>query len=181
MITNPYYTKSVHKKFSIEEDKKLIELVSNHGTSDWLLISSKMHGRTCRQCRERWNNHLSPIINNNEFTFEEDRFILRKYFEIGPRWTAIAQLLDGRTDQMIKNRFYLLKRHMQKKPCQTISKHKCTHKKDKQTSLVTDKNTSMENDNVDKRTINIFFEENFSFDENDFEEEFLDMYTVGKQ
>ncbi len=44
-------------------------LVKKYGTKRWTLISEKMKerfpedGRSGKQCRERWHNHLSPIIN----------------------------------------------------------------------------------------------------------------------
>ena len=104
--------KSKHRRFSNEEDKKLKELVNKHGDKDWIIISSYMPGRNSRQCRERWNNYLSPKINRREFTIEEDQIILSKFNEYGSRWAVIANFLEKRTDQMVKNRFFVLKRHV---------------------------------------------------------------------
>ena len=108
------FRKVIHNKFSYVEDKRLKELVSKYGEKDWVLISSMMKGRNSRQCRERWTHHLSPHINQKEFTIEEDQLLLAKYDELGPHWKIISQFFEGRTDQMIKNRFYLLQRQIKR-------------------------------------------------------------------
>ena len=103
-----------HFKFSPDEDSQLRLLVQELGCDNWAAIASKMPGRNSRQCRERWNNYLSPKINNNEWTAEEDEILLEKYEEYGPRWVIIAKYLNRRTDQMVKNRYCILIRRKSK-------------------------------------------------------------------
>ena len=45
-----------------EEDKKLRELVAE-GRKNWGQVAGQIPGRTSKQCRERWCNHLDPNIN----------------------------------------------------------------------------------------------------------------------
>ena len=101
--------KHVKCKFTQEEDDKLLSLVQQHGYN-WQKISSEMGNRNIRQCKERYENYLSPNVNRSQFTEEEDRLLLEKYRILGPRWVSIAKLFNGRTDSAIKSRFLLLKR-----------------------------------------------------------------------
>lgn len=105
-----------HSKFSEEDDSRLRELVQEYGENSWIQIANLMPGRNSRQCRERWLNYLSPKLNTNTWTPEEDSLLLEKQKEIGTSWVKISKFFEGRTDQMCKNRFFLLQRKMEKKP-----------------------------------------------------------------
>ncbi|OHT17572.1 Myb-like DNA-binding domain containing protein [Tritrichomonas foetus] len=99
-----------HAKFSVEEDQILRELVAQHGEKNWSVVASHMPDRSPRQCRERWTNYLSPKLNNNEWLPEEDSVLLARYEEFGSRWVLISKYLEGRTDQMVKNRYFVIYR-----------------------------------------------------------------------
>lgn len=98
--------KKVHKHpFTVEEDQALMNYVRMFGSSNWVQISMLMKGRTQKQCRERWNGHLSPTINKGPWTLEEDIILAQKHDEIGNKWAKISQFLPGRTDILVKNRW----------------------------------------------------------------------------
>ena len=64
-----------------------------------------MPGRNVRQCRERWKHYLSSEITKKlPFTEEEDRIIMQKYMELGPKWTKIARCVENRSDIQVKTR-----------------------------------------------------------------------------
>lgn len=100
--------------FSSIEDKKLRFLVCEYGEENWKIISKNMKNRNTRQCRERWNNYLSPKINNFPWSEEEDKLLEKLYHMYGPKWSSIAKNFDGRTYITIKNRFLLLQRRKTK-------------------------------------------------------------------
>ena len=94
-----------------EQDDKLLASVHCHGPQRWAVVSSKVDGRTSKQCRERWHNHLNPEINNNPWTETEDDTIMYSYQLIGPKWATIAKKLYGRTDHAVKKRFNAIHRY----------------------------------------------------------------------
>ncbi|CAI2386005.1 unnamed protein product [Moneuplotes crassus] len=76
---------------------------------------TKNKKRSSKQCRERWHNHLDPKINKEPITLDEERKIFEYHLEIGNKWAKIANILGGRTDNMVKNHFYgTLRRHLRK-------------------------------------------------------------------
>ena len=100
--------KSLRQKFSADEDKRKVELVSVYGNHSWKKIATLMEGRNTRQCRERYINYLSPNLINGPWTSQEDRFLIDKVKQFGQSWSKIVKYFPTRSDVNIKNRYALL-------------------------------------------------------------------------
>lgn len=112
--------------WSFEEDQVLEYLVLQ-GCNNWGQIAERIPGRTPKQCRERWKNHLDPAINKGPYTEEEDRVIFTEQARLGNKWSQIAQLLKGRTEDSVKIRWKSLKQN----PSKAAASH-AQHKKNQQ-------------------------------------------------
>jgi hypothetical protein len=94
-----------------EEDDEVRNLVKIHG-HQWSNIANVIRSRNGKQIRDRYLNYINPGTKHNEFTDEEDDTITKLYLKHGSRWSYIAQFCNGRTGDLIKNRFYS---HIKKK------------------------------------------------------------------
>ncbi|GKY94210.1 hypothetical protein MPSEU_000386900 [Mayamaea pseudoterrestris] len=113
-------TRNPRMKWSKEEDERLVKIVGT--TIDdpmqckWPNVAKCMgNGRTAKQCRDRWLNYLRPGIKKGSWSSEEEMLLSDMYDSFGPKWMAMATILENRTDNDIKNKWYSMQRVEQRR------------------------------------------------------------------
>ncbi|CAL5084190.1 unnamed protein product [Urochloa decumbens] len=94
--------------WSAEEDSVLRAQIALHGTDNWTIIAAQFKDKTARQCRRRWYNYLNSECKKGGWSREEDMLLCEAQKLLGNRWTEIAKVVSGRTDNAVKNRFSTL-------------------------------------------------------------------------
>ena len=93
------------KHWTKEEDDLLMDLIQKYGLK-WCKMEPYFVDRKSKQIRDRYMNYLRPDIKQQKWTQEEDNKLIEHYRRLGNKWTKIAQMLPGRPENQVKNRFY---------------------------------------------------------------------------
>ncbi|KAK4764648.1 hypothetical protein SAY86_025738 [Trapa natans] len=126
-----------------QEDDVLREQVRVHGTDNWSIIASKFKGKTTRQCRRRWCTYLNSDFKKGGWSPEEDVLLCEAQKVFGNRWTEIAKVVSGRTDNAVKNRFTTLCKKRAK--CEALAKENnasCINQNGKRVTICSTSNSS---------------------------------------
>jgi phage gp37-like protein len=93
-------------RWTLEEDAKLSEAVTELGGNNWTAVSALVPGRTNRACCNRWSKYLGPTINTGKFwTVEEDAKLAEAVKKLGNNWVQVAAMVTGRTNRQCRQRW----------------------------------------------------------------------------
>ena len=81
----------------------LVELIAEIGPRQWEIISDAIPNRSGKQCRERWNNQLNPLLKKCAWSIEEGWILFILQRSNMNRWAEISNVILGRPDNSIKN------------------------------------------------------------------------------
>ena len=98
--------------WTAEEDERLLMLVAEN-PKNWGHVARGIPGRTAKQCRERYHNHLDPSIKKGDWTEAEDTIIIERQQTLGNKWAEISKFLPGRTENSVKIRWKSIQRQSQ--------------------------------------------------------------------
>ena len=73
-----------------EEDDRFLRQIQICGTHNWKVIAEHFPGKTPKQCRQRWHNHLNPEIKRSAWSVQEDQILLHYHKQIGNKWARVC-------------------------------------------------------------------------------------------
>jgi hypothetical protein len=94
------------RSFTPEDDAVIVKARQMSPRGSWDAIAKQLNGPTAKQCCLRWFNHLSSELIPEPWTPEEDRLLVEKINEMGPRWGLIAPSFDERSVTDLRNRWH---------------------------------------------------------------------------
>lgn len=100
------------KHWTQHEDAAIRHIVFTVTECKWTEIARILEeefgvlGRSSKQCRERWHNHLDPTLNKEPWDLHEQLILFNSHQRLGNTWANITPLLPGRSENAIKNQFY---------------------------------------------------------------------------
>ena len=101
-MKNRQYNRNNWKSY---EDHLLSAQIQENGLENWKVIARQIPGRTAKQCRERWNDSLNPLLKKGKFSTEEN-LVIYLMKKSNTKWSKLSKVLPGRTCVRIKNQWY---------------------------------------------------------------------------
>ncbi|XP_076932538.1 transcription factor MYB106-like [Bidens hawaiensis] len=152
MVRAPCFDKNGIKKgaWSEDEDSKLRAYIQRYGHPNWRELPKFAGLSRCgKSCRLRWMNYLRPNVKHGNFTKEEEDVIIGVHNRHGNKWSKMAALLPGRSDNEIKNHWHThLKHRVRKDPTRVVKNDQYSGRLD-QPNDVNPKLFPLENPNLE--------------------------------
>ncbi|KAL6936304.1 hypothetical protein ACO0OL_002502 [Hanseniaspora opuntiae] len=98
---------SINNYWSEKEDDILTRSIQKYGINKWNKVATLLMKKSAIQCKLRWEEYLSPKINNNkqvQFNPDEDKQLIDLYEMHRDQWKTIADIM-GKTASSCFNRY----------------------------------------------------------------------------
>lgn len=98
---------SINNYWSEKEDDILTRSIQKYGINKWNKVATLLMKKSAIQCKLRWEEYLSPKINNNkqvQFNPDEDKQLIDLYQMHRDQWKTIADIM-GKTASSCFNRY----------------------------------------------------------------------------
>lgn len=96
------------RKWNATEDRQLLHSVNEYiavgAAPDYRIIAKKIHHRSPKQCRERYENSLQPDVKRGEWSYDETLTLAKLMTVHGQNWAAVKDQLKTRTYNAIKKK-----------------------------------------------------------------------------
>ena len=79
---------------------------NTEGPIKWAEIAKSLPGRIGEQVKEHWVNSLDPDVKKGVWSRDEMSILMNAQKELGNRWSEIAKLIPGRSENSVNNRWY---------------------------------------------------------------------------
>lgn len=105
--TRKQNNKSKNHNWTDEEDKLLLDLVSNVNDPNWNEIANYFPNKSQHQIADRWAKVLDPALVKGSWKGEEDALIMKWVSEHGAKdWGTLAEKLPGRISKQCRERWH---------------------------------------------------------------------------
>jgi myb proto-oncogene protein len=94
-------TTKTTKKWTEEEDQKLLNLAKKANGKKWKEIAECFKDKTSLQCRSRWIR-IKPGIKQGRWTKQEDEQLLELFRQFGDNWSLISRRMNNRNSNQIR-------------------------------------------------------------------------------
>lgn len=105
--------------WTLEEDQTIVNWVIQNGTADWQNLSNVLENRSPKSCKLRWYTTLSLNLSEIRWTTKEEFLVLLLVSNFGMNWEMIVPQFPNKTENEIKNKFFLLLRKFAKRVLST--------------------------------------------------------------
>ena len=92
-----------HKRFTQEVDEIIKQNYCGEKTH-WKQ-NGELLGRTPKSCKDRWNNKLSPKIDNSDCKYNDLLLLDKLVSRYGPKYSRLAGFFPGRNGYQLKNQY----------------------------------------------------------------------------
>ncbi|GAB0093060.1 hypothetical protein DMENIID0001_081120 [Sergentomyia squamirostris] len=111
----------IRGRFSNEEDCILMAAIEQYGMNFSRIVREVMPNRTVPQLRNRYQNSLMFVGNNNKWTAQEDELLMKLADDDNKTWSEIAKILRTHNRISCRTRYFTIRKFLDANPTKAVS------------------------------------------------------------